>query len=189
MSHDEINGFEQAAAAAFPEPEPEPEPQQELEPQAAAEVPDSERFIVSDAFAREFVKAPFSFLAAYHPAWVVTDEETERPVFPLVPAARPAMQECLQQLADKYLPSIMAKWAENNKPALTLVLAMGALAYAKALQVQAARAAEPQEPSKRAPVVPIDGKEQPEPEPVPASYTFDSNNPVPAKESEPEPGA
>jgi hypothetical protein len=109
-----------------------------------------ERFIVSDEFAREFVKMPFAALAKFvHPAFAISDEEAEHGarmhrglVLQIMPAPRPPMQVCLQELADKYAPAMLAKMADNHRPLLTLIVAMSALGYAKWQTVAAIAAAE-----------------------------------------------
>jgi hypothetical protein len=169
------------------------------EPQDGPEPP--ERFIVSDEFAREFVKMPFAALAKFvHPGFAISDEEAEHGarihrglVMQIMPAPRPPMQVCLQELADKYAPAMLAKMADNHRPLLTLIVAMSALGYAKwqtvaaiAATENAARAAtEPPAPPPSK-VVSISGEPAPsedgKKEPVPPFVKLNSSD-------SPEPGA
>jgi hypothetical protein len=93
------------------------------------------KFQIQPQWARGCVKVPFWALAKYsHPSWAVNDEEAER--------VRPEMQIFLQQIFDKYVPSLLNSWAAKHSEFTNLALAMVALGYVKYTVVRDAVEAE-----------------------------------------------
>jgi hypothetical protein len=128
------DNFEQVAAQVTAAPVAlEPEPVVASEPSVSAPVNPETRLTVSDGVAMEAVKIIFIPFAAKDNRWLLSDQEAQYAV--------PQMRAFLQVCADKYLPELLAKYAEKNRELAELVLVLSIVVFQKARAIRAADAA------------------------------------------------
>src|SRR5579885_174577 len=101
-----------------------------------------ERFVIREEWAEATVESIFSLIArADHPAWTLTDEETE--------TVAPKMQVFLQAIADRYAPQMLAKFASKHAELFDLTAALGVLLWTKWRFVSKIKLVEFEEAKKR----------------------------------------
>jgi hypothetical protein len=132
-SDDELKSAARETVAAPPESKPvdfsENEHPEEKRPgfwsRWFAKTPEPEaRFLIQPKWARDAVKLCFWPAVQYHhPAWALSDDEAEK--------ARPEMQDLLQSLFDRYVPTVLNTWASRHSEFMNVLMAVGALYYYK----------------------------------------------------------
>ncbi len=130
---DELGAAVRETVAPVPEPEAEvvsPQPKQGFFSRWFSSAKPEEKFLIQPKWARGAVKGCFWPMSNYvHPAWALTDEEAEK--------ATPEMQEFLQALCDRYVPTILNEWGARHKEFMNVLLAIATLYYFKFCTVRA----------------------------------------------------